>query len=58
MLKRDTASVLQCIKAARACRDGRSALCLIVEQVLLIEKFKPETSIQLSTHNLLFFLII
>jgi hypothetical protein len=58
MLKRDTASVLQCIKAARAGRDGRSALCLIVEQVLLIEKLKPETYIQFFKRNLLFFLII
>ena len=33
MLKRDTAAVMQCIRAANPGRDGRSALCIIVEQV-------------------------
>ena len=36
MLKRDTAAVLRCLKAAPPGNDGRSALCLIVEQVPLV----------------------
>jgi hypothetical protein len=42
MLKRDTAAVLRCLKSARPGNDGRTALCLIVEQVPLVAA-EPQT---------------